>query len=1184
LTKGASKASVGCRQSAKNNLNQRWSVFMPNPLRDYFSSAIGPLQDFAVLETTTTKIDAAAGANALTVDGVPHNTTDRFKIIIKPDGRIFPQADRVWFVVFDYDLTDVVWCEVYDGSTSVTLPCLPQQLTARAKTWKWLKNAHTTSVAMCVPDIDAAGADELTISIRLHVSPHITGTSATDLTLSTFRLYSVAVPKLELEVRSSVAPFSPWPLGGLTFLAVATHSYELPGSVAGTGAIVPHTTTLSVSAASGAAKAIFRGTVNAAPTLTGKEIYASLVAPLAAFDLPAIASGKIPSQVSQVLSLIDYLALLDAYDVPKDRLLSLEEALLLDATSKLLFPVPISTPPIPLPVVKRKYHFLAHLPNWQGTQTQFVGGPAGVNLPLQYRMAQELGQSAIIANMFNIELKSRCTDALRYGIDLFHLVFDSMRYHDVSAAGPLSQPSETSPVGKNPLQLDVRNFARGGRDFAVGYQSASQAVEYGAKFIYHTPEIGDTWVGHSFVPSGTNADTDIASLNSYMASRPNHYYYITRDGDTVFLPNFALKSDMQYQAGFQFYFLDENSREEIQLKKFKHNFPRFMSNLNDDSDDGISVRKNASKMVGGNESAMVFPDDDVSSTNGSRDTFPIGIEGYYKPRLIEYRMPKPGSNAVERLKWYKAMRYWNKANADYLATATAMMQRHASTPNFIHTSNVSRRLGYFDGYETHTVFSSGALDIVWMHDFSTRFTGYPQNHLLVCNVFCDLAAATSRIPPPGKERMNPKRPIAAYLQSDRPDFKAMIWASRGATQFEVYSATSLYWFGDGYYGTGDVPLQFLAQTRRASEILTKAQDWIEGCVRPRARVALVVPQSDTAWDLRNSKPESPGSTRPEGLGGGFEQGHVLNKQLYGLHALFTHAHISVDFVFEEDIANDPASLHNYSIVVSTAKLLHDQAFASIAANVELEGCIYVGCGGYFYPTRLLSLGAIFNEYFEERPNRTAWYGVTSSPDYGNHHKIKRGNGYVIIPGEASVGAMVEEQLIGERYLDSIDVKSWHFVYPGWDRPAGAPDLLAKAKEAWSLLETIEQALTDLSGGRQTLRSLSTCWVETPAGEPEPMVEAVLHEKFVGGKRQGVIFLIDHRQRDYDIALTDGRESPVGERQRVSRPVTVHVAPGFGNIVASDVAVDPARNPMPLPAGASFEINLVDYEIVRWEAA
>jgi hypothetical protein len=191
----------------------------------------------------------------------------------------------------------------------------------------------------------------------------------------------------------------------------------------------------------------------------------------------------------------------------------------------------------------------------------------------------------------------------------------------------------------------------------------------------------------------------------------------------------------------------------------------------------------------------------------------------------------------------------------------------------------------------------------------------------------------------------------AYLHADRGDHvaKVLTLASRGFRYYNhyLYGPYDLS-TGDGSGGLGPLSTDWLMRVAAADDALAKAEPWLFDAERARAAVAILAAQSDPVWTDLGASTENDA----------------------GWHLAWTQAHLPVDFVVEDQLADD---LAGRSVLLVDRLHLSTAAWDAVQAWVEDGGTLILGRGL-----------AAREEFGQLVPERESWLGVSvGRVHYGN---------------------------------------------------------------------------------------------------------------------------------------------------------------------------------------------------------
>jgi len=919
-------------------------------------------------------------------------------------------------------------------------------------------------------------------------------------------------------------------------------------------------------------------------------------------------------------SILPYLANLAHYGYPagpgRRRVLSYAERLALDANNPRLYDGGGDAPKGPLgprPV----FRWAQRLLHMQASQQGELGGAELVRVAPLLRLCQDQGVSLIFADTDRI---GRASYEMLKRYDLMRVI-TSFNWEDVMkvegegqgasgtglvAVTPPAQP-RSSNLFKNPVQFDTAVLTSAARAFAEAHPSmVAVDLPHAGELLVGLPEMGDTWAPMPFLlpASGPDAARRQALLDELAA----YSYRMPPRGLGANYPlgmpiAFRLHADATYHQAYWQHLTDEYNDRTRYWSAGGAPFAAvggiptvmlgpaqaFIDNLHDLTDLFCSPATATDLALG----SQIFDDvtadysrfADITPGNGPHDLCEYGTASLPSRPMSERRAQALGSTSG-RVQWYCQFRHWVRTNIAYVESAVgALKQALHGAPHLTYTS-LSKPVGYW-GFESYHTVRSGALDIVWLHDDFARENGASQKHLVFNGVLADFARALSRLPTADKSPFSPsKRPLGVYPSNERVDIKAMVWASRGARYFECAFSSDVYSIDPGWGNAGDLAYQPLAQGRSAMQVLHTQQSFFERAERVLTRIALIVPQTASIWSIGDGDGDLKGFAPPD----------LLDKDFCGQHAMFTHAQLPVDLIFEEAIVDDLIAgmplLNRYNVLCVSTAFLRDDVFHALATWVMDGGILVLAQGPVQADVGNESSAAVrFNEFAQDRgATRGEWltHGeLVASPDASTTLR-RAGNGCILDLGVRHWG---------EDYIDALDIVFGHLLPPG---PLGAMGAATRHREAFIAL--IDQALAVNSKPPRALLDSRSAWVTSAPGSPDPVppVVEVVDLRRVGTSAavsrpatQGAVVVINHRHRNYQhaawLAGLASRFGPLdpatADIPREPTLVTLHLK-GMGPTVGVSIAPDPTGTSRKITRDADGIVRVTfalgDYAVVGWK--
>lgn len=305
------------------------------------------------------------------------------------------------------------------------------------------------------------------------------------------------------------------------------------------------------------------------------------------------------------------------------------------------------------------------------------------------------------------------------------------------------------------------------------------------------------------------------------------------------------------------------------------------------------------------------------------EALPLEDMGWW--RVPEVRPDPSDPEAARRYVW--ALRFWNEATAEvYALGREALAERFGAMPA---SFNAGTPFGavYFqaalgadyqamaDAHAVTGFLGEGFLS--YLDDcFAWQLGAYADYVVGVTAPWREAATARGET-----------FPLASYLHAYRGDqgAKMLELAARGFTWMSHY-AYGPYDLstGDGVGGLGALSVPWLERVRDGSELLARAEPLLWGATREPSPVVMLASQSDGVWS------DEAGLTGEE----------------IGWHIALTQAHLPVDFMLEDEIAQGllESPLTPRQVLIVLREHVSRAAWAAIQRWVEGGGVVILGGG------------------------------------------------------------------------------------------------------------------------------------------------------------------------------------------------------------------------------------------------
>lgn len=903
-------------------------------------------------------------------------------------------------------------------------------------------------------------------------------------------------------------------------------------------------------------------------------------------------------------SVLPYIANLAYYGQPRSKVLSYAERLELDTLNPRLR----TTPPAPAESTPmfRWGHRVLHL--HKNTRALLGDNTARLSPVLDFCVAQ--GVSMVIADTAsNPDVPAALGELSRRNLQCLAVRFDWDGLMKVNGVGSGADPEGLVAEGnvnlfKNPVQLDVQVLNDVASRFARGHAGlAMSRFPARGQLLVETFEIGDTAAPFPFhLPRGHEIDLASEARKKAFQDELDVRQYQLPDAWTPFSHNpeplsrphqFRLQPDHAYHHAYWRQLILEfdgrlgywsatpiltqpgldreipalSAHVRLNLRDLSAVFSALPSSTDPMTDPSIGVTPDFDRFL------------DALPSNGPHDLKEYGTVAH-PVRFISERQNDAMLSTSSRVHWYCGFRNWVQANLAYLVAAQAALKQSLNGTPHLSFSNLSKPIGYW-GYESYHTVRSGALDIVWFNDRQYRKIG--TEHLIFSGVLADFARALTRLPQPPTRPFAPAvRPLGVWFSNARADVKAMIWAGRGARYFEVFSSGDSYSTEIGWGNTGDLAYQPLAQGRSAMTVLRTTSEGFEDAERPPARVALLVPQTASIWTLTDDQPSGESTDPNERFFKGFQASALLDEELHGQHAMFTHENIAVDLIFEEAIVDDILAkvplLSRYDVLCVNTAYLRDDVFHAVAQWVTGGGVLVVGSGTTtqdLSPVSRNEFAQDRNDFAEEGDRRDHWLHLDRT---GRKGSVLNLEGAAASPGK--------------KYIETLGLVDDYMV--------PTDGLTAAAAFRSGFVDRVEDALG--VNQRHPLRGTRTAWAteaQTSGRLPRPVLTEVIDLRKSRTKRantlrfpkEGIVIVINHRHRNYDhSSWSRAADTPLdpatAEPVRVPTPMVLHLRGLRGSTIGAAVYPDTElgvsqRYPVGPDGDAAILIQLGDYALVRW---
>ncbi|MFZ3014603.1 MAG: hypothetical protein WA045_12955, partial [Nitrospira sp.] len=650
-------------------------------------------------------------------------------------------------------------------------------------------------------------------------------------------------------------------------------------------------------------------------------------------------------------ALLPFLALLRFYQRDPHRTLFLSEALLLDAQSTNMAAITGaggSNAPVPAEPATRFDWLVNPMQLYENKANYYLGGVDNIDIDPALRSFQHIGYTAINTDSAKAYTPALLTHIGKYGLRIGQIDFPWKQKFTGGAQPEFSLKGGGTTYASTKLteQLDVLRWQEIGRLVAVLNKVLASERPRGPLYI-STGEIGDTFGPLVFAVDDAKDVTQV--FNNAIADQV--LMPILNPG----LPSLGIQTAVAALRDYQLPYVDQQY-----AGGFREHLLRALYVYENGTDWFTSASELRLRTVHAfiglifGPGNPVHPDPDFppdSNIHRYHNTAPGPHSGFYDGTWYNYELPNgvslsqrpPSKRIDDEIKsdpnpqrrdqrlvwWYESMRYYNLANIAYLNAARDTAHGAFGGYPVVHASNLgSVPLGYWFGYEDYNVVKHGALDCFWLDLSAFKLSALAPWHVLNVNIFAEYGAALLRVHDTLARAESPFRPVGrfgAFTHPERSDIRAIVAASRGATAFETFKASDHVLAPDGFFNSGMPSQELLSADTTGIRCLKILDQVLAGKTRRPARVAILVPQSDSVWDATNQDIE--GSQI-------FSNGGKFDGETMGIHALFVHSHFPTTFIFEEEVFENPRVLDDIACLYVSAHHLHDRTAKRLMDWVE----------------------------------------------------------------------------------------------------------------------------------------------------------------------------------------------------------------------------------------------------------
>jgi hypothetical protein len=293
------------------------------------------------------------------------------------------------------------------------------------------------------------------------------------------------------------------------------------------------------------------------------------------------------------------------------------------------------------------------------------------------------------------------------------------------------------------------------------------------------------------------------------------------------------------------------------------------------------------------------------------------------PELAFAARPNPVDVFAAR-RWYLALEFWNEASAQVMALITRELEaRLGPVPMTVqygdlvddrsHTKLSGLSLGHVQRFGSPTAFLA-TLDTFRPGDC------HPWHFGAWADYVHGLTDPTREV----LEAQSKSLPLGVQLQTERVELGAVLLelASRGFTWFNHLSYGPRAVHDASARGGESDSRSFFDVLRAGHDMLTRAEDFLEGATHDRAEVVIMIPDADAVWS------DEPGLARDE----------------IGWHMALSQNSIPVEFMRESEVAYGLLSnpLRPRRALILLRKHVTTEAWSQIERWVEDGGTVVLG--------------------------------------------------------------------------------------------------------------------------------------------------------------------------------------------------------------------------------------------------
>ena len=296
------------------------------------------------------------------------------------------------------------------------------------------------------------------------------------------------------------------------------------------------------------------------------------------------------------------------------------------------------------------------------------------------------------------------------------------------------------------------------------------------------------------------------------------------------------------------------------------------------------------------------------------------------PEAVVARRPDP-SDAAAAHRYIYALRFWNVASAKVYALVREVFgERFGATSTALDSGAalITPSSQWSSGVDFQTLVKQRAVDAFFG---DATFGGHDDCLAWRMGAYADYVAGITAPWREAAQARDERFPLATHVHADRGDVGAKLLelAARGFEWFD-YFAYGPYDLAprDGAGGLGPASATWLDRVARANTLLAKAEAHLHGATRAASPIVMLASQVDSVWT----------------------DAAALTNEEIGWHMALSQAHLPVDFMLEDEVAQGLLSnpLLERRVLLVMRKHVSRAAWQAIDRWVEDGGVLIIGGG------------------------------------------------------------------------------------------------------------------------------------------------------------------------------------------------------------------------------------------------